>query len=108
LSGCVIQPPEKIIPYIKQRKRSSGRGLWFASAFHARRASPRPFFVRSNEGRPTKIEGNPDHPSTGGGTATDIFRKPQSSRFTIPIVRKRASFRSETRTGWRSSQKFAD
>src|SRR6185436_14640665 len=34
LSGCVIQPPEKIIPYIKQPEEEvPGRGIWFASAF---------------------------------------------------------------------------
>jgi molybdopterin-containing oxidoreductase family iron-sulfur binding subunit len=74
LSGCVIQPPEKIIPYIKQPEEEvPGRGLWFASAFTLGGVAT-PVLVRSNEGRPTKIEGNPDHPSTGGGTATDIFR----------------------------------
>src|SRR6266508_6551756 len=34
LSGCVIQPPEKIVPYIKQPEEEiPGRGLWFATAF---------------------------------------------------------------------------
>src|SRR5436305_7046657 len=34
LGGCVIQPPEKIVPYIKQPEEEiPGRGLWFASAF---------------------------------------------------------------------------
>src|SRR5438128_2095970 len=73
LSGCVIQPPEKIVPYIKQPEEEvPGRGLWFASAFTLGGVAT-PVLVRSNEGRPTKIEGNPDHPSTGGSTATDIF-----------------------------------
>src|SRR5437660_7590604 len=72
LSGCVIQPPEKIVPYIKQPEEEiPGRGLWFASAFTLGGVAT-PILVRSNEGRPTKIEGNPDHPSSGGSTATDI------------------------------------
>ena len=34
LSGCVIQPPEKIVPYVRQpEEETPGRGLWFASAF---------------------------------------------------------------------------
>src|SRR5713226_3500522 len=92
LSGCVIQPPEKIVPYVKQPEEEvPGRGLYFATAFSLGGIAT-PVLVRSNEGRPTKIEGNPDHPNnrsavsepgavaTGsispngnGSTATDIF-----------------------------------
>jgi len=73
LSGCVIQPPEKVIPYIKQPEEEvPGKGLFFATAFSLSGVST-PLLVRSNEGRPTKVEGNPDHPSNPGSTATDIF-----------------------------------
>src|SRR5213083_2448774 len=73
LSGCVIQPPEKIIPYVKQPEEEvPGKGLFFATAFSLSGVAT-PLLARSNEGRPTKIEGNPDHPSNGGSTATDIF-----------------------------------
>src|SRR5437868_2077768 len=92
LSGCVIQPPEKVIPYVKQpEEENPGKGLWFATAFSLGGIAT-PLLVRSNEGRPTKVEGNPDHPNnrssvsepgaaaTGssvsndkGSTATDIF-----------------------------------
>ena len=40
-----------------------------------------PLLVRSNEGRPTKIEGNPDHPSNLGCSSTDIFS--QASLLTL-------------------------
>ena len=34
LSGCVIQPPEKIVPYVKQPEEEvPGQGLYFATAF---------------------------------------------------------------------------
>src|SRR2546421_9307298 len=92
LSGCVIQPPEKVIPYVKQPEEEvPGKGLFFATAYSLSGIAT-PLLVRSNEGRPTKVEGNPDHPSnhrsvsepgaiaTGasgpndkGSTATDIF-----------------------------------
>jgi molybdopterin-containing oxidoreductase family iron-sulfur binding subunit len=73
LSGCVIQPPEKIVPYVHQPEEEiPGRGLWFATAFTLSGVAT-PLLVRSNEGRPTKVEGNPDHPSNPGSTATDIF-----------------------------------
>src|SRR5437660_9626767 len=80
LSGCVIQPPEKIIPYIKQPEEEvPGKGLFFATAFSLSGVAT-PLLVRSNEGRPTKVEGNPDHPNNRnsdpndkGSSATDIF-----------------------------------
>src|SRR5262245_17065122 len=63
LSGCVIQPPEKIVPYVKQpEEETPGKGLWFATAFSLGGVAT-PLLVRSNEGRPTKVEGNPDHPN---------------------------------------------
>src|SRR5437870_13193197 len=63
LSGCVIQPPEKVIPYVKQPEDEvPGQGLYFATAFSLGGIAT-PLLVRSNEGRPTKIEGNPDHPN---------------------------------------------
>src|ERR1041384_6823908 len=97
LSGCVIQPPEKIIPYIKQPEEEvPGRGLWFASAFTLGGIAT-PILVRSNEGRPTKIEGNPDHPSTGGSTATDIFSQASILSLYDPDRSQAPSFRSETR-----------
>ena len=97
LSGCVIQPPEKIIPYIKQPEEEvPGRGLWFASAFTLGGVAT-PILVRSNEGRPTKIEGNPDHPSTGGSTATDIFSQASILSLYDPDRSQTPLYRSETR-----------
>jgi molybdopterin-containing oxidoreductase family iron-sulfur binding subunit len=97
LSGCVIQPPEKIIPYIKQPEEEvPGRGLWFASAFTLGGVAT-PVLVRSNEGRPTKVEGNPDHPSTGGSTATDIFSQASILSLYDPDRSQTPLYRSETR-----------
>ena len=73
LSGCVIQPPEKVVPYVRQPEElNPGQGLFFATAFSLGGIAT-PLLVRSNEGRPTKVEGNPDHPSNPGSSATDIF-----------------------------------
>jgi molybdopterin-containing oxidoreductase family iron-sulfur binding subunit len=97
LSGCVIQPPEKIVPYVRQPEEIiPGRGLWFASAFTLGGVAT-PVLVRSNEGRPTKIEGNPDHPSTGGATATDIFSQASILSLYDPDRSQAPSYRSETR-----------
>src|SRR4030095_6075326 len=55
LSGCVFQPPEKIVPYIKQPEEEvPGKALFLATADTLFGAAT-PVLVRSNEGRPTKI-----------------------------------------------------
>lgn len=70
-SSCVYQPKEDIVPYIKQPEEEvPGKALFFATAMPLGGAAL-PLLVRSNEGRPTKIEGNPDHPASMG--ATDIY-----------------------------------
>ncbi|HKP38305.1 MAG TPA: TAT-variant-translocated molybdopterin oxidoreductase [Pyrinomonadaceae bacterium] len=97
LSGCVIQPPEKIVPYVRQpEEETPGRGLWFATAFSLGGIAT-PVLVRSNEGRPTKIEGNPDHPSSNGSTATDIFAQASILTLYDPDRSQTALYRGETR-----------
>jgi MoCo/4Fe-4S cofactor protein with predicted Tat translocation signal len=84
LSGCVFQPPEKIVPYVKQpEERVPGKALFFATAAPLFGAAI-PVLVRSNEGRPTKIEGNPDHPNNRplDFPAEDPFRDPRGSSAT--------------------------
>ena len=48
-----------------------GRPLFFASAIPFSEAWRSPVLVESHMGRPTKIEGNPEHPASLG--ATDVF-----------------------------------
>ncbi|MGE5346941.1 MAG: TAT-variant-translocated molybdopterin oxidoreductase [Acidithiobacillales bacterium] len=71
LAACTRQPQEQIIPYVKQPEEVlPGRPLFFATAFPLAGYATG-LIVESNTGRPTKIEGNPDHPSSLG--ATDAF-----------------------------------
>ncbi len=68
LAGCVRQPEERIFPYVKQPEDLiPGNALFFASA-HSWNGYGRGVLVESHMGRPTKIEGNPDHPSSLGAT----------------------------------------
>ena len=61
LTGC-RRPEDKILPFAKQPENYiHGVAQFFATAMPTR-GSAIPLLVRSNEGRPTKIEGNPDHP----------------------------------------------
>jgi len=71
LSACVKQPLEPIVPYVRQPDEIVlGKPLFFASAMPFG-AYATPVLVESHEGRPTKIEGNPDHPAGLGGS--DVF-----------------------------------
>ena len=71
LTGCTKQPAEGIIPYAKQPEHIiPGRPLFFATSLtHGGYAQG--VLAESHMGRPTKIEGNPDHPANLG--ATDVF-----------------------------------
>ena len=115
LSGCVFQPPEKIVPNVKQpEEHVPGKSLFFATA--APLFGPAtPVLVRSNEGRPTKIEGNPDHPNNRpldfpaedplrdprGSSATDIFTQASILSLYDPDRSQNLSFREDIRT-WTS------
>jgi molybdopterin-containing oxidoreductase family iron-sulfur binding subunit len=104
LSGCVIQPPEKIVPYVKQPEEEiPGKGLYFATAFSLSGIAT-PVLARSNEGRPTKIEGNPDHPNNRnsdpndkGSSATDIFSQASILTLYDPDRSQTPMYRGETR-----------
>ncbi len=71
LSGCLQQPQEKIVPYVRQPEDViPGKPLFFATCTTLGGYATG-LLVESHLGRPTKIEGNPDHPASLG--ATDVF-----------------------------------
>ena len=72
LNACRAAPSdEKIVPYVNQPEQIvPGRPLFFATAFPMSGVGAG-VLVESHEGRPTKIEGNPNHPASLG--ATDAF-----------------------------------
>jgi MoCo/4Fe-4S cofactor protein with predicted Tat translocation signal len=66
LSGCSpsAAPTERIVPYVTPPEGMiPGKPLYFATAM-ALDGDALGLLVESHEGRPTKIEGNPDHPSS--------------------------------------------
>src|ERR1051325_724954 len=66
-SGC-RRPEQKILPFAKMpQDYVHGVPQFFATAMPTR-GSAIPLVVRSNDGRPTKIEGNSLHPDSNGGT----------------------------------------
>ena len=73
LNACGRAAPidKKIVPYVNQPEEIvPGRPMFFATAFPMGGAGTG-VLVESHEGRPTKIEGNPNHPASVG--ATDAF-----------------------------------
>jgi Fe-S-cluster-containing dehydrogenase component/anaerobic selenocysteine-containing dehydrogenase len=68
LEGCIRRPVEKILPYTQAPEDvSPGVPLHYASVSN-RRGEAIGLLVQAYEGRPTKIEGNPDHPASLGST----------------------------------------
>jgi molybdopterin-containing oxidoreductase family iron-sulfur binding subunit len=71
VTACTRQPAEKIVPYVRQPEEIiPGKPLYYATAMPMAGFATA-VLVESHEGRPTKIEGNPDHPVSRG--ATDLF-----------------------------------
>jgi MoCo/4Fe-4S cofactor protein with predicted Tat translocation signal len=71
VNACTRQPNEELVPYVRQPEELvPGKPLFYATAMPMNGAGIG-LLVESHEGRPTKIEGNPDHPSSRG--ATDVF-----------------------------------
>jgi Fe-S-cluster-containing dehydrogenase component len=71
VTACTRQPKEEIAPYVRQPEQIvPGKSLFFATAMTLNGVALG-LLAESHEGRPTKIEGNKDHPSSLG--ATDVF-----------------------------------
>ncbi len=81
LTGCGSPAPisEKIVPYVQAPEGIiPGKALFFATAMPLG-GYALGVLVESHEGRPTKVEGNPQHPASLG--ATDVFA--QASLLTL-------------------------
>jgi molybdopterin-containing oxidoreductase family iron-sulfur binding subunit len=79
VSGCTRQPAEEIFPYVRQPEQIvPGDPLFFATAMPLD-GYGKGVLVESHMGRPTKVEGNSEHPASLG--ATDVFA--QASTLTL-------------------------
>jgi MoCo/4Fe-4S cofactor protein with predicted Tat translocation signal len=71
MTACTKQPLEPIVPYVRQPDAViPGLPMFYATAFTLGGYAS-PILVESNLYRPTKIEGNEQHPASLGGT--DVF-----------------------------------
>ncbi|MBZ0112850.1 MAG: TAT-variant-translocated molybdopterin oxidoreductase [Thermoanaerobaculia bacterium] len=65
-AACTRQPLEKIVPYVRQpEQRIPGRPDFYATAATLGGYAAG-ILIESHEGRPTKVEGNPEHPASLG------------------------------------------
>jgi molybdopterin-containing oxidoreductase family iron-sulfur binding subunit len=95
LAGCTKQPDEPIYPYVKAPEDLIlGKPMYFATA-HPFVTGAVPLLVKSDQFRPIKIDGNPEHPYNLGssdpftqGTLLDLY-DPDRSQF--------ATYRGERR-----------
>lgn len=69
LTACTRQPIEKIVPYVRQPEEVvPGVPSFYATAFTIG-GWAQGLLAESHEGRPTKVEGNPQHPASLGGAS---------------------------------------
>ena len=67
-TGCLRKPVEHILPFAKRPEDTiPGMPVYYATAFQVGH-SVLGLLVESQDGRPTKIEGNPRHPASNGAT----------------------------------------
>jgi MoCo/4Fe-4S cofactor protein with predicted Tat translocation signal len=68
LGACTKLPTEKIVPYVRPPEEIiPGRPLFYATSIPQSGVAAG-VLVESHMGRPTKMEGNPEHPGSLGGT----------------------------------------
>ena len=71
LGACVRQPEEKIIPYVRAPEEMiPGSPRFYATAL-SQGGYGTGVLVESHMGRPTRVDGNPEHPASLG--AADVF-----------------------------------
>jgi MoCo/4Fe-4S cofactor protein with predicted Tat translocation signal len=113
LGACSRPPQQKIVPYLDDpENKVPGQPLFFATAMSLRGFGTG-LLIRSDEGRPTKVEGNPSHSASLGSTS--VFEQAailQTIRWKVGIFfayfpgristrsafqKKRSKFRRRTR-----------
>jgi molybdopterin-containing oxidoreductase family iron-sulfur binding subunit len=96
LAACTRQPTEHIMPYVRQPEELvPGKPLFYATAATLSGVA-NGVLAESHEGRPTKIEGNPEHPSTLG--ACDVFSQAAVLQLYDPDRSQVLSYQGEIRS----------
>ena len=95
LAGCTKQPDEPIYPYVKQPEDLIlGKPMYFATA-HPFVTGAVPLLVKSDQFRPIKIDGNPEHPYNLG--SSDPFSQATLLELYDPDRSQHVTYRGENR-----------
>ncbi len=95
LTACTRQPKEYLVPYVKTPDGLvPGKPQFYATAMTSGGVA-NGLLVESHEGRPTKIEGNPDHPGKGG---TTVFEQASVLQLYDPDRSQTSIFLGDPRT----------
>jgi len=106
LSGCAKQPDEPIYPYVKAPEDLVlGNANYFASA-HPFVTGAVPVLVKSDEYRPIKVDGNPEHPYNQG--SSDLFTQGILLDLYDPDRSKKVLYRGETSSWLQFAEQFRD
>ncbi len=96
MTACTKQPLEPIVPYVRQPEDIvPGIPKFFATAFTLGGYAS-PLLVESHLFRPTKIEGNDQHPASLGGT--DVFSQASILGMYDPDRSQNITYLGEVRT----------
>ena len=95
LAGCTRQPDEPVYPYVKAPEDLIlGKPNYFATAFPFVTGAV-PLLVKSDQYRPIKIDGNPEHPYNQG--SSDPFTQATLLELYDPDRSKHVTYRGEDR-----------
>ena len=95
MAGCTKQPDEPIYPYVKAPEDLIlGKPMYFATA-HPFVTGAVPLLVKSDQFRPIKIDGNPEHPYNQG--SSDPFTQATLLDLYDPDRSQHVTFRGEER-----------
>jgi MoCo/4Fe-4S cofactor protein with predicted Tat translocation signal len=105
LTACTKLPTENIVPYVHSPEEViPGKPLFYATSM-VDRGLAMGLLVESHLGRPTKVEGNPNHPASLG--ATSIFAQASVLTFWDP-GRSQAVLREGRVSDWPAFLAIAD
>jgi Fe-S-cluster-containing dehydrogenase component/anaerobic selenocysteine-containing dehydrogenase len=104
--SCARRPVHKIIPYVVSPEEViPGEALWYASTYKDS-GDHYGILVKAREGRPIKVEGNPDHPYSGGRLGAraqaSVLSLYDPDRLRTPVALGRAD-RSRREISWKDA-----
>jgi molybdopterin-containing oxidoreductase family iron-sulfur binding subunit len=104
MAGCTKQPDEPIYPYIKAPEDLIlGKPNYFATAMPMPTGAV-PLLVKSDQYRPIKIDGNPEHPYNQG--SSDVFSQGALLDLYDPDRSQHVTFRGENREWAEFAEEF--